>query len=269
MTMLLADIAAIGSGAVVGLVLGLIGGGGSIIAVPLLIYVVGITSPHVAIGTGALAVSASAFGNLISHWRSGNVKWRCALVFAAAGVMGALAGSSAAKAVDGQKLLALFGLLMVVVGGLMLRRKGGAGNPSVRLSRRNARVLLPALLLTGFTVGLLSGFFGIGGGFLIVPGLMLATGMPLNFAIGSSLVAITAFGAATAASYAISGLVDWVIAALFIGGGILGGAGGILLGRHLAGRKQALGTTFAIFVISVGAYVTLRGLTAITILSAN
>jgi rhodanese-related sulfurtransferase len=82
--------------------------------------------------------------------------------------------------------------------------------------------LLPQLLGIGFGVGLFSGFFGIGGGFLIVPGLMPATGMPLTFAVGTSLVAVAAFGAATAASYAISGLIDWWLAGLFVLGGLLG-----------------------------------------------
>lgn len=268
MSMLLANGAALGSGALVGLVLGLVGGGGSILAVPLLVYAVGIASPHVAIGTSALAVSASALGNLLAHGRAGNVKWRCALVFAAAGVVGALAGASVAKAIDGQKLLALFGALMIVVGMMMLRRKGRAGDPFVRLTRANARTLLPTLLGTGFAVGLLSGFFGIGGGFLIVPGLMLATGMPLSLAIGSSLVAVTAFGAATAASYALSGLVDWPAAALFIGGGVLGGVVGVRLGQALAGRKQILGRIFAFFVISVGLYVAARGLLALNVLAS-
>jgi len=85
---------ATGSGGLVGFVLGLIGGGGSILAVPLLMYVVGVSSPHVAIGTSAVAVAASAFGNVIGHARAGNVKWPCALVFAASGVAGAALGSS-------------------------------------------------------------------------------------------------------------------------------------------------------------------------------
>ena len=193
------------SGGVVGLVLGLVGGGGSILAVPLLVYAVGVTSPHIAIGTSAIAVSLSALGNVVSHARAGNVKWRCAAVFASAGVIGAVAGSTVAKALDGQKLLVLFGALMIVVGLTMLRKRSAAGNPEVRLSMTTARELLPLLLSIGFAVGLLSGFFGIGGGFLIVPGLMLATGMPLTMAIGTSLVAVAAFGAATAASYAVSG----------------------------------------------------------------
>lgn len=247
------------SGALVGLVLGLVGGGGSILAVPLLVYAVGVASPHVAIGTSAIAVALSALGNVVGHARVGNVKWRCAAVFAAAGVVGAIAGSVVAKAIDGQKLLALFGGLMIVVGLTMLRKRSGAGNPDVRLSAATARELLPMLIGIGFAVGLLSGFFGIGGGFLIVPGLMLATGMPLAIAIGTSLVAVAAFGAATSASYAVSGLIDWPIAGIFVFGGLIGGIAGVALGKKLAGRKRALNLVFAGLVIAVGTYVVARG----------
>ncbi|GJD91506.1 sulfite exporter TauE/SafE family protein [Methylorubrum populi] len=254
---------AAGSGGLVGVVLGLVGGGGSILAVPLLTYAVGVNSPHVAIGTSALAVSVSAAGNLVPQWRAGNVKWRCAGAFSLAGVLGALAGSAAARAVDGQSLLALFGFVMLAVGGLMLRRRRGEGDPDVRLTKRSAPVLLPWLLGIGFAVGLFSGFFGIGGGFLIVPGLMLATSMPLPMAIGTSLVAVSAFGAATAASYAVSGLIDWTLAGLFILGGALGGLVGARLGQRLAGHKRALTITFAGLVILVGLYVVARGLPAL------
>ena len=192
------------------------------------------------------------------------MKGRCAAVFATAGVLGAFAGSALAKALDGQKLLALFGLVMVVVGLVMLRRRDSGGNPNVRLTTSGAKELLPPLLGIGFGVGLFSGFFGIGGGFLIVPGLMLATGMPLTFAIGTSLVAVAAFGAATAASYAISGLVDWWLAGLFVLGGLLGGFIGTGLGRVLAARKQMLGTLFASLVIVVGIYIVSRGILALT-----
>jgi uncharacterized membrane protein YfcA len=253
----------IGSGAIVGLVLGLVGGGGSILAVPLLVYLVGVSTPHVAIGTSALAVSASAFANLLPHARAGNVKWRCAAVFAASGVAGALIGAEFAKALDGQKLLFLFGLLMVVVGLLMLRKRESEGNPDVRLTTDTAPELLPLLVGIGFAVGLLSGFFGIGGGFLIVPGLILATGMPLTLAIGTSLVAVSAFGAATAASYAVSGLIDWTVAALFVLGGVGGGVAGVALGRALARRKRALSLVFATIVVAVGIYVLARGLTTL------
>ena len=252
-----------GSGAVVGLVLGLIGGGGSILAVPLLVYLVGVSPAHVAIGTSAVAVSGSALVNLLPHARAGNVKWRCAVVFAGSGVAGALLGAEFAKSLDGRKLMALFGLLMVIVGLLMLRGRHNEGDPDVRLATDTARELLPLLIGIGFAVGALSGFFGIGGGFLIVPGLILATGMPLSMAIGTSLVAVSAFGAATAASYATSGLIDWSIAGLFMLGAVAGGLAGVALGRVLERRKRTLGLIFAGVVVVVGLYVVACGVLAI------
>jgi uncharacterized membrane protein YfcA len=246
------------SGTLVGFVLGLVGGGGSIIAVPLLLYVVGVGSPHLAIGTSAIAVSLSALANLVNHARRGMVKWPCAISFSAAGVAGAWAGSSLAIRISGDALLGLFGALMIVVGTVMLLRKDADGNPDVRLSFSTAQQILPLLLTIGFTVGALSGFFGIGGGFLIVPGLMLATGMPIAYAIGTSLVAIAVFGATTASNYAIAGLVDWRLAAFFILGGILGGVLGSFAGQRLSRHKGALSLVFAAFVILVGIYITLR-----------
>lgn len=248
------------SGAVVGGVLGLVGGGGSILAVPLLVYAVGVPSPHVAIGTGAIAVSLSALANIGLHARNGNVRWPCAILFSLAGVSGALAGAHFAKMVDGPRLLVLFGGLMLVVGAAMLQpRKDGAAD-FVRLSRSTAAHMAPRLTLAGLVVGAMSGFFGIGGGFLIVPALMFTTGMPLTAAIGTSLVAVAAFGASTAASYAASGLVDWRIAAIFVGGGLIGGMGGVALGRRLAGYKFLLTYIFAGVVIAAGLYVVIRGL---------
>jgi uncharacterized membrane protein YfcA len=254
---------ATGSGGLVGFVLGLIGGGGSVLAVPLLVYVVGVASPHVAIGTSAVAVAVSALANLVGHARAGNVKWPCALVFAAAGITGAMVGSTIGKELDGQKLLILFGALMIGIAMLMLRGHGGDRDANVALTRRTSLRLLPRLLATGFGVGMLSGFFGIGGGFLIVPGLMAATGMPLLFAIGSSLVGVTAFGVTTAANYAASGFVDWPLIGPFILGGIVGGQFGGRLAALLAGRKRLLSQAFAAIVTLVGLYVVYKGLGAL------
>jgi uncharacterized membrane protein YfcA len=120
--------------------------------------------------------------------------------------------------------------------------------------------MAPLLVVYGLAVGALSGFFGIGGGFLIVPGLMAAAGMPLINAIGTSLVSVTAFGTTTAASYSFSGLVDWRIAALFVIGGALGGLVGIAAGRKLAIRKRALSLVFAAIVVTVGLYVVITSL---------
>jgi uncharacterized membrane protein YfcA len=249
---------AIASGSLVGFTLGLIGGGGSILAVPLLVYVVGVPSPHVAIGTSAIAVAASAAVNLAGHARARTVKWGCALVFATSGMAGAALGAHVGKMIDGARLLALFGALMVVIGVLMLRPRSSGSDPHVRLTAASSRVLLPWLIGGGLVVGALSGFFGIGGGFLIVPGLIGATAMPLINAIGSSLVSVSAFGATTAASYAWSGLVDWPLAFLFIAGGALGGVLGTRLARHLAGHKNALTRIFSGIVIVVGLYVIAR-----------
>src|SRR6188508_3020821 len=149
---MLHDLLAIASGSVVGFSLGLVGGGGSILAVPLLVYVVGVDNPHAAIGTSAIAVALNAAANLATHAWAGNVKWRCAAVFAAAGVTGAFLGSTLGKMMDGQRLLALFAVLMMVVGALMLRGRASVGDPTVVLSRQN----LPKLLGLGLMSGMLS-----------------------------------------------------------------------------------------------------------------
>ena len=237
------------SGSLVGLTLGLFGGGGSILAVPLMVYLVGVPNAHMAIGTSAFAVAANAAGNLVSHARLGNVKWRCAALYSVSGILGALLGSTLGKAIDGQKLLFLFALLMIVVGVLMFRSRRQSGDPGAECNRQNA----PKVLGFGGVTGAFSGFFGIGGGFLIVPGLIASTGMPILNAIGSSLVAVTAFGLTTAFNYAVSGLVDWPLALIFVGGGIVGGVLGTFVARWLAGRKGALNLAFAglIFVVAL------------------
>jgi uncharacterized membrane protein YfcA len=244
------------SGALVGFSLGLVGGGGSILAVPLMVYVVGVGEPHVAIGTSAIAVAANAAVNLSNHARGGTVVWSCALTFAAAGIIGALCGSILGKMLDGQKLLALFALVMLVIAMLMLKTRARVGLPDVKMSLTN----LPAIIGLGLATGTMSGFFGIGGGFLIVPALMLATGMSIMNAVSSSLVAVTAFGLTTAASYAYSGLVSWGLAALFIAGGIAGGLAGTSSARHLSERRGALNIVFAAVIILVALYMLARNL---------
>lgn len=245
------------SGGAVGFVLGVIGGGGSILAVPLMVYVVGVTNPHVAIGTSALAVAVNAGCNLVTHARAGTVKWRCAAIYAAAGVAGALAGSTLGKRVDGHALLALFALVMIAVGVMMLRGRGAVGHAGAQCNRDNA----PKVVGYGLGTGLVSGFFGIGGGFLIVPGLIASTGMPMLNAIGSSLVAVTAFGVTTAFNYALSGWIDWGLAAIFIGGGIGGGMLGVMLAARLSQTAGLLRTLFAMLIFVVAAYILARWFT--------
>src|ERR1700754_1217487 len=221
------------SGSLVGFSLGLVGGGGSILAVPLMVYVVGVAEPHVAIGTSAIAVAANAAINLSNHARGGTVIWSCALIFAVSGMVGAFGGSLLGKMVDGQKLLALFALVMIVIALLMLKTRSRIGLPDVKVSMSN----MPAIVGLGLATGTLSGFFGIGGGFLIVPALMLATGMSIMNAVSSSLVAL---------------------AALFIAGGIVGGLIGTRSARHLAARRGALNIVFAAVIIAVALYMLAR-----------
>jgi uncharacterized protein len=245
---------AIASGAVVGLLLALFGGGGSVLATPLLLYVVGIRDPHIAIGTSAAAVAVNALINLAGHARGGRVKWPCAMVFGAAGLLGSLAGSTIAKQIDGQRLLLFFALAMAAIALSMLRRPRNEGDPAVHINWKLTLKLAPLGLLTG----LAAGFFGIGGGFLIVPGLMAATGMTLANAAASSLFSVALFGAATSANYAVSGLVDWPVAGLFIFGGIAGGWLGLKGSKALESRALLARRLFAGLVLTVAAYVAWR-----------
>lgn len=246
------------SGGLVGFSLGLVGGGGSILAVPLMVYLVGIASPHVAIGTSAFAVATNAATGLAHHAREHNVKWRCGGIYAAAGVTGAFAGSTIGKSIDGQKLLFLFAIVMILVGALMLKGRKAVGVPGAQCNRANA----PQVLTYGLGTGIFSGFFGIGGGFLIVPGLMASTRMPVINAVGTSLVAVTAFGLATALNYAFSGLVNWPLAGVFVLGGAAGGLLGATVAKRLSGAGK-LTTTFAVLIFLVAAYMLWRSWSAL------
>jgi len=246
-------LAAIGGGGI-GLLLSVFGGGGSVLATPWLIYAVGVADTHVAIGTAAAAVAVNALVGLAAQAKAGAVKWPCALVFGAAGLAGSLLGAQAAKAVDGQRLLLWFALAMALIGASMLLPRRNEGDPAVRLDNRLALRLAPL----GLVVGLAAGFFGIGGGFLIVPGLMAATGMTLANAAASSLVSVVLFGGATSASYAVSGLVDWPVFFALVAGGGIGAIAGVPAGRALSGHAGLARRAFAVMVIGVAGYVAWR-----------
>jgi len=240
----------IASGALVGLILTLVGGGGSILAVPLMVYIVAVPDAHMAIGTSAFAVGLSAATGLPKYARSGHVKWHCAALFAGIGVIGALFGSTLSLAIDARKLLAAFAVMMMLAGLLMLKKRRLPGDPDVQCGRER----LPKVLGFGGAAGIFSGFFGIGGGFLIVPGLLAATGMPTLHAIGSSLVAVAAFGLTTGLNYARADLVDWQLALLFVAGGAAGGLIGTGVARRLSNRKGVLETLLAALTFLVAAF---------------
>ena len=244
------------SGGVVALLLTLFGGGGSVLAVPLLLYVVGVADPHVAIGVSAAGVALNALTALAGHARAGRVRWPCATLFAVTGAAGAWIGSSVAKTIDGHQLLLIFAVAMAAVGASMLRPRAVVARPEPRLNW----AMSPRVSLAGAGVGSAAGFFGIGGGFLIVPGLMASTGMTLATAQATSLLSVAALGATTAANYALSGWVDPGLVAAMTVGGLAGTAAGLPLARKL-GSNAALGRTlFAGLILMVAAYVAWRAL---------
>jgi uncharacterized protein len=235
-------LAALG-GMLIGLLLTLFGGGGSVLATPWLIYVVGVMDTHAAIGTSAAAVAVNAATGLAAQARAGRVKWPCAITFGIAGLAGSLVGAQFAKQVDGKSLLMWFAVAMIAIAVSMLIPKKSEGDPAVRLTPPMVLKLAPV----GLLAGLAAGFFGIGGGFLIAPGLMASTGMTL-----ASL-----FGGATSLSYAASGQLIWPL----FGALVVGGAGGTLaalpLAKYLESRTAMARTIFALMVIAVAIFILL------------
>ncbi len=245
-------------GAIVSFALGLTGSGGSIIATPLLLYGTGL-APHIAIGTSAFATSANALLNFATHARAGTVRWASALVFAIAGMLGAMLGSDFGKHYDGRRLLFLLGVLMLGVGALMLQRaraqvRSPATLPPAQDTARELLKLTGAALVTG----VVAGFFGVGGGFLTVPVLLLVTGMPAVTAVGTALLAVGCFGMTTAVNYALSGLVNWPVALLYFAGGIVGGLLGTRLAVRLGRGRATLTRLFAGVVFVVACYMLYR-----------
>jgi len=241
-------------GALVGFLLTLFGGGGSVLATPWLIYVVGLADIHAAIGTSAAAVAVNAATGLAAQARAGRVKWPCATVFALSGLIGSLGGAQLAKHVDGKALLMWFAFAMIAIAVSMLLPKRSEGDPGVRLTPPMVLKLAPVGLLTG----LAAGFFGIGGGFLIAPGLMASTGMTLANAGASSLVSVTLFGGATSLSYAASGQLIWPLFGALVVGGAFGTLAALPLARHLSSRANLARRIFAVLVIAVAIYILAR-----------
>lgn len=248
------DFVALACGSLVGLSLALVGGGGSMLAMPLLLYVVGVKDPHEAIGTGALAVSLNAFANLIPHARAGHVRWKAAFTFAPMIILGAVVGSSIGKVVDGKHLVFLFAILMLVVSFLMIRGRRNGGDDAWPKPHMG-----PRLGAVGLGAGTLAGFFGVGGGFLYVPGLMFASGMGIIYAVGTSLFAVGTSALTTSINYMRSGIMpEWHVTLEFIAGGIVGGWIGTMLAKRLANTKGALHMVFAGALVIVSMYMLWR-----------
>lgn len=266
-------------GIVVGLALGLTGGGGSIFAVPLLIYGLGLRPADatlISLFTVAIISAVGAAGAL----RARLVEFRSTLMFVAGGMLAAPAGVSLAQQVNESTITLGFALLMMVVAVSMWLRarrhpentsvvradfvpvSSNENNPVCRLRPdETLRLTAPCsavLLLTGAVTGVLSGFFGVGGGFLIVPALIFVTQMSIHRAVATSLLIITFIGLAGASSALVSGRdLPWKLSTFFLLGGMIGVSGGRLLARRIAG--PSLQKIFAVAMVLVAAVVLMRG----------
>lgn len=206
----------------IGVSLGLLGGGGSIITVPLLVYVAG-QEPKAAIATSLLVVGVTSAVGAISHARAGRVQWRTGLVFGAAGMVGAYGGGRLAAFIPGTWLLVAFGMMMAITAAAMLRGRRQLADTTARDGMAIGR-----MVLDGLVVGMVTGLVGAGGGFLIVPALVLLGGVPMATAVGTSLVVIALKSGAGLLGYLASTPIDWRLAlgvtAAAVAGSILGGS---------------------------------------------
>ncbi|KAA8923476.1 sulfite exporter TauE/SafE family protein [Thermoplasma sp.] len=261
------------SGVIVGFSLGLIGGGGSILAIPLLIYFVGIRNPHLVIGTTALAVGINALINVYSHLRKKNVNLRTGAIFTVFGVIGVLIGTTLGLITPGGKLLFLFSFLMMIIGAYMFVTKcrtcknydaipGNAKNQDDPPDPPKKGFWQKTKLeIFGILAGFASGYFGIGGGFLIVPALLYSADITMNLAVGTSLLSVGTFGLVTALRYGIAGKVLVPIALLYVLGGIFGGFAGARLSSTM--KRSTLRRFFSLIIIVVGIYMAIESYAAV------
>lgn len=264
------------AGVLVGLSLGALGGGGSILAVPVLVYLLDQT-PAAATTGSLLIVGISAVSGAVVAWRAGNVYLARGVAFGLLGMAGAAAGATLSVHVAPDLLLTLFAALMLVVAAVMLvRQLHGRGSarrsvPAPHLDDPIIRVsptfmcncpVAAKVAVTALLVGLLTGFFGVGGGFLAVPALVLALGLPMPVAVGTSLVVITINSAAAFVTRVGAGVhVDWVpVLALTVAA-----IAGSLAGARLAGRldPRATGLAFSVLLVAIASYTAAQSIPAL------
>ena len=231
----------------VGLSLGLLGGGGSILVVPLLTYVAGL-DPREAIATSLFVVGATSFVSMIGHARKGNVQWRTGLIFGAAGMVGAFLGGLAGGHIPGTILMVAFALMMIATAGAMIKGRKNRDGQSQTHDHPLWRILLD-----GLVVGAATGLVGAGGGFLVVPALVLLAGLPMTAAVGTSLLVIAMKSFAGLAGYMTSVSLNWPLVAAVTAAAIVGSFIGLRLSSVVP--EKALRKGFGYFVLLMGAFV--------------
>lgn len=242
---------AIPLGLATGGLLGTLGAGGSVLTVPALVYLLG--QPVGPATTASLAiVAANAAVGAVGNRRAGTIDVRLALGFGAAGIGGALAGARLNRLADGETILFLLALVMLLAAASLWRGRP-EGDGRVRAAGA-ARVAIVAAL--GLVVGVMTGFFGVGGGFLIVPVLVLLLGVPLRTAIGTSLLVISITALAGLAGHLVGGEIDWPITIAFGGAGMVGAWIGVRSGRRMSSER--LQRMFAVMLLALAAFLLAR-----------
>jgi uncharacterized membrane protein YfcA len=258
--------AAAGLGLVIGILLGLLGGGGSILAVPALVYGAGVPLAA-AVPTSLLVVGVSSATAVLPRLRSEQVQWRIAGVFGAAGAPAAFAGAALNRLLDPRVVLIGFAVLMVAAGVSMLREQATVGGDcALPGGGVNWRSCLPKAIGSGVAVGFLTGLFGVGGGFLIIPALVLLLGLPMTVAVGTSLVVIVINSVAGFAAHAGDAVLDYRIVGAFTAAAVLGS----VVAARLSHRVDAdrLRRWFAYLIFTVAAFVTAQAILNPTSLGA-
>lgn len=247
---------AIAAGIAVGLLLGALGGGGSILTVPVLVYALG-QSAHQATTGSLVVVGVSSLFGLVPHLGAGNVRVGQGLLFGAVGIAGSYLGSTLSRGIDANLLLSLFACLLLVAAASMFR-KFLRPESQTQPSQGTMTSTVVRVVLAATAVGFLTGFFGVGGGFAIVPALVLALGFSMPVAVGTSLLVIVVNSIDAFMFHAGGRAPDWGVIAPFAVAAIAGS----LVGGHMASRlpKKALGLLFATFLVLVAGYTAARSL---------
>ena len=239
--------------ALMGLSLGLLGGGGSILAVPILKYALGFGAKE-AIASSLAVVGATSLFGAVSHWREGRVRWRTGLVFGLVAMAGAYLGAEyLAPFLSGATQLALFGIVMLVAAFFMFRENESARDAPGTEKGSLAGTYLLLLLALGGAVGVLTGLVGVGGGFLIVPALVLLAKVPMKEAVGTSLLVIAMNSFAGFAGYLGEVGFRWGLMVLFAALAVAGSFAGTRLVRFVP--QGALKRSFAVFLIVMAAFI--------------
>jgi uncharacterized membrane protein YfcA len=238
----------------IGLSLGLIGGGGSILTVPILVYFFDV-SPHDAVGMSLAVVGATSLIGSSLHYRSGNVDVYGGLLFGGAGTVGAFLGSPVTQLFSPTSLLLIFGIMMFVVAVLMLWKKQRHAEEAVHKPHQIQA------LLAGFGVGFLTGFLGVGGGFLIVPALVFTGGLTMKKAVGTSLFVIFLNCVAGLIGHASQNEFDLTMTAVVMALAVGGAIGGTVLSHRLDARHLQRG--FGFLVLGVGVFLVAKNITIV------